>query len=311
MVKVDLSIIILNYNTKDFLVRCLQSIEAADLSGIETEVLVVDNNSADGSVEEVKNLKLKIKSYSSKFKIIENSKNLGFSRGNNVGVKYARGRYVLFLNPDTVVSKDSLKVAYKFMEEHKEVGACTVRLELADGTLDDASHRGFPTPLNSLTHFLGLERVFPKSRIFARYTKGWLIDSKDPREIDSISGAFFFVRGQVGKELGWWDEDFFMFGEDLDFCYRLKLNGWQIVFIPWAKVLHFRGVASGIKGHSQGISTASSETRIKSARASTQAMRIFYKKHYMREYPKIVGLLVFLVIDVLEKWRVFKSSKNL
>lgn len=300
MVKVDLSIIILNYNTKDFLIRCLQSIKEADLVGIEIEIIVVDNASTDKSVEEIRNSKYEIRN----LKIIQNKQNLGFSRGNNVGVRYAKGRYVLFLNPDTMVSKDSLKVAYEYMEEHPDVGVSGVRLELADGTLDDACHRGFPTPWNSLTHFFGLEKAFPKSRIFARYSLGWLIDSKEPHEVDSISGAFFFVRREAARQVAWWDEDFFWYGEDLDFCYRLKLKGWKIIYIPSIKVLHFRGVSSGIKAHSRRISTADSKTRQRAAAASVEAMRIFYRKHYINKYPFFVNFLVFAGMGILEKWRV-------
>lgn len=316
MVKVDLSIIILNYNTRDFLQGSLQSIEEADLVGIGIEIIIVDNASTDGSLEAIGSFQFPIPN----LQLIKNKENLGFSRGNNVGVRYARGRYVLFLNPDTVVSKDSLKVAYEYMEEHPDVGVCGVRLELADGTLDDACHRGFPTPWNSLTHFLGLDEAFPKSRIFSRYTLGWLIDSKEPHEVDSISGAFFFLRRKAAEQVaclparqGWWDEDFFWYGEDLDFCYRLKekslsagRQGWKVVFLPWVKVLHFRGVASGIKGHSKEISTATFETKIKSAKASVEAMRIFYKKHYLDKYPLFVNWLVLLAMNFLEKWRVWR-----
>lgn len=296
----DLSIIILNYNTKDFLLGCLQSVKESDLRGIKTEVIVVDNASTDGSEEAV-----------ASYQLIRNKKNLGFAGGNNVGVRKASGRYVLFLNPDTVLSKNVIREVFDFMEVHKDVAVASPRLELPNGELDEASHRGFPTPWNAFCHFSGLRNLFPNSRFFSGYTMGWLLGRKEPHEVDSVSGAFFFVRREAGEQVGWWDEDYFWYGDELDFCYRLKERGWRIFFVPGPdiKVLHYRGVASGIKGHSKGISTATRETRLRSARASIQAMRIFYKKHYIGKYPRFLTWLVFLGITVLEKIRVFKTER--
>lgn len=303
--KIDVSIVVLNYNTKDFLLKCLQSIKESSLSGINTEVVVVDNASNDGSVESITST-TGIKSITSR--IIENKKNVGFSAGNNIGVKHATGRYVLFLNPDTVLPKNALRIMYEFMEEHKDVGVASPRLQLADGTLDEASHRGFPTPWNAFCHFSGLRKLFPKSRIFAGYTLGWLLDDKESHEVDSVSGAFFFVRKEAGEEVSWWDEDYFWNADDLDFCFRLKEKRWKIMFVPQIMVLHYRGVASGIKGHSRTISTATQETRVRAAYASTEAMRIFYKKHYARKYPKVVMGLVLFGVSVLEKIRTTKVN---
>lgn len=305
---VDLSIIILNYNTKDFLLDCLQSIKEADLSGIKTEIILVDNASTDGSVDAVGNSQFPI----SKFQIIKNKKNLGFAAGNNVGVKKASGRYVLFLNPDTVLSKNVIKEVFDFlesMESHKDVAVASPKLELPTGQFDEASHRGFPTPWNAFCYFSGLRKLFPRSNFFAGYTMGWLLDKKEPHAVDSVSGAFFFVRKKAAEEVDWWDEDYFWYGDELDFCYRLKEKGWKIFFLPQVKVLHYRGVASGIKGHSRGISTATKETRLRSARASIEAMRIFYTKHYKNRYPFFVAWLVFAGMWALENLRVLKHTK--
>ena len=293
---IDLSIIILNYNTKDFLLKCLQSIKAADLGGISVEVIVVDN----GSSESIRDI--------TEVKIIENKKNVGFSKGNNVGVKKSHGKYVLFLNPDTVLPKNTLKIIFEFMEKHTDVCVVSPRLELADGSFDEASHRGFPTPWNAFCHFSGLRSLFPKSKVFAGYTQGWLLDNKEPHEVDSVSGAFLFTRRKLGEAISWWDEDYFWYGEDLDFCYKVKEKGWKIMFLPEISVLHYRGVASGIKGHSKKISTSTPETKMRAALASTEAMRIFYKKHYTNKYPQIVTSLVLVAIGLLEKIRVSKYS---
>lgn len=298
----DLSIIILSFNTKDFLRECLQSIKDSELKGISYEVIVVDNASTDGSIKEIKDWEKSFETFISIF----NKENLGFAAGNNVGIKRSSGRYVLFLNPDTVLTKNSLREVFRFMESHIDAAVASPRLELPNGLLDEASHRGFPTPWNAFCYFSGLNKLFPKSKIFAGYTKGWLLETKGPHEVDSTVGAFFFVRREAGEEVGWWDEDYFWYGDEIDFCYRLKERGWKIFFLPQVKVLHYKGVASGIKGHSKKISTASKETKLRAARASIEAMRIFYKKHYRDKYPQVVTWLVFIGMWVLESFRFFK-----
>lgn len=292
----DISIVILNYNSIEFLRECLSSIEKSSLNGIFIETLIVDNASTDDSVKVIRgeypNLKL-----------ISSEKNLGFAAGNNLAVDKIKGSYVLFLNPDTILEQDTLYKVYKYMEKYKDVGAASCRLELLDGTLDYSTHRGFPTPTNAFFYFSGISKLFPKVKFFTGYTQGWKLDDPKPHEVDAISGAFFFVRREVAEEAGWWDEDYFWYGEDIEFSYRLKENGWKIIFLPKIRTLHYKGVTSGIKKHTKKVSKASKETRKRSARASTEAMRIFYKKHYLKKYPKIVTFIVLLSISFLEKIR--------
>jgi GT2 family glycosyltransferase len=297
----DLSIVILNYNAGDFLKRCVESVLNSDLKGINFELIIVDNASNDGSDEVLKSFS-KIKNV----KILLNDKNLGFSRGNNIGVKKTSGKYVLFLNPDTFVQKDSLKIIYMFMEESSNVGVCCPRLDLPDGTLTSASHRGFPTPWNAITHFSGLSKLFPQSKLFAGYTMGWKLNNKDPHEVDAISGGFFFVRRKAADDVGWWDEDYFMYGEDIDFCYKLKMKGWKVMFLPQISVLHYHGVSSGIKTHSEDISTANRATKLRAAKASAEAMKIFYQKHYKDKYPNFINWIVLKGIDLLQARRLAK-----
>lgn len=296
---VDISIVIVNFNSGDFLARCVQSIEHSDRKGLAIELIVVDNNSTDQSITNIKNNPIVTK-------IIYNKENLGFSKANNIGVKYAHGKYLLFLNPDIVVEQKALKKVFQFMQAHSKVGASSPLLRLADGRLDEASHRGFPTPWNAFTYFLRLSKLFPKSKLFAGYTKDWLLQEASPHEVDSISGAFFFTRKEAGADVGWWDEDYFWYGEDIDFCYRLKKRGWLIYSLPGIKVIHFRGVTSGIKKHSRKYSSADFQTRLKAVRASTEAMRIFYKKHYQQKYPFLINQTVFLAIGLLTKIRLLK-----
>jgi len=296
--KVDLSIIILNYNTRDFLRDCLQSIQKAATNGFRWEVIVVDNASSDGSPAMVR------KEFPG-VKLIVNRKNLGFAAGNNRGILQAQGRYLLLLNPDTKVFPETLKTMIKFMDDHPRAGAATCRLELLDGRLDDACHRGFPTPWNAFAHFSGLAKIWPKNKWLTGYSLTYLPQNK-PHEIDSACGAFLLIRRQAGEEVGWLDENYFWYGEDLDFCYRLKKKGWKVFFVPGVKTIHYKGVASGIKKQSRRLTTASQETRLRSVRASTEAMRIFYQKHYRDKYPRLVNWLVLRGIDFLEKLRILK-----
>ena len=293
----DLFIIIVNYNTRDFLKRCLMSIKKNVSEKIKYEIIIVDNASTDGSPSEISNLKSQI----SNLKIILNRENLGFSKANNQGIKIMQdNRYVLFLNPDTIIQKNTIEQMLKFMDSHKDAGASTCKLVMLNGEVDDASHRGFPTPWNSFSHFSGLSKLFPKSKLFAGYNLGWM-DMNKTHEIDALTGAFMLVRREAGQEAGWWDEDYFFYGEDIEFCYQLKQIGWKIYYVPEVSTAHFKGVSSGIKGVSKQITTASQETKRKATRQRFNAMRIFYNKHYKEKYPAFVSWLVDKGISVKER----------
>lgn len=289
---IDLSIIIVSYNTKEFLEKCVASILEHKQS-LQIEVIIVDNASVDNSVQMIK------KEYKDVI-LIENKKNLGFSKANNLGVKKAKGKYILFLNPDTVVQPVTLSAMYEFMEKQTNAGVATCRVDLLNGELDDACHRGFPTPWNAFCHFFGFSRIFPRSRIFAGYSMGWE-DLSKTHEIDACAGAFMIVRKLAGEEIDWWDEDYFWYGEDIDFCYKLKQKNWKIYFVPTTSVLHYKGVSGGIKSTSKNITTASKETKMRATRARFEAMRIFYNKHYQKKYPKVITRLALLGISLKEK----------
>lgn len=300
---IDLSIVIVSYNTKEFLTRCLTSILSSIDGTLRYEIIVVDNASSDNSIEELSRLKAQpfgfAQGESSKLKIIQNKTNLGFSKANNIGVKESKGRYVLFLNPDTIVNPGTIEQMIKFMEKHADVGAATCRIDLPNGKLDEACHRGFPTPWNAFCYFSELSRLFPQSKLFSGYTLSWM-DLTKMHEIDACAGAFMFVRKKAGEQVGWWDEDFFWYGEDLDFCYRLKQKGWEVYYVPLVSILHHKGVSGGIQKVSKHITTADRKTRTIACRARFEAMRIFYQKHYQKEYPRIVSWLVFQGIDLLQ-----------
>ncbi len=282
---VDLSIIIVSYNTEELLKKCLESIFSQNRS-ISFEVIVIDNASTDGSAEAISN-----------FQFIRNKKNVGFAKANNQGVKLAKGKYLLFLNPDTIVYPKTLEGMVAFMEGNQHAGVATCRVNLPNKKLDDASHRGFPTPWNAFCYFSGLSKLLPSSKLLNGYNLGWM-DLSKKHEIDSCAGAFMMVRREAGESIGWWDEDYFWYGEDLDFCYRLKKNGWKIFFVPLFSILHYKGVSGGIKRSSRHISSASKETRIRATKARFEAMKIFYKKHYMNTYPRIITWLVMQGINL-------------
>ena len=298
---IDLSIIILNYNTLQLTLDTIKSIEENyqdDVSSGNFEVIVTDNASPDGSLaafnEYRKHTTIK------NFHVVDNGGNIGFSKGNNNGVKFANGRYVLFLNPDTIVYPKTLTRIVEFMDHHPEAGAATCRIDLPNGGIDESSHRGFPTPWNGLTHFSGLERVFPRSRIFAGYLQGWK-NLNTIHEVDAISGAFLLVRYDVGKKIGWWDDEYFFYGEDLQFCYNIRKLGYKIYYVPDVSILHYGGVSSGIKKQSHHITTADMEHRKKMQGHRFDAMRIFYKKNYSGKYPQLLNWLVHRGISFLRK----------
>jgi len=290
----DLSIIIVSYNTKDILKECIESIYKT-AKNISFEVIVVDNASKDGTAELISNSKFP----SSNFHFIQNKENLGFSKANNVGVKISTGKYVLFLNPDILVHEKTLEGMVKFMgaDASTKIGAATCKVVLTNGKIDDASHRGFPTPWNALTHFSGISKILGKTKFFGGYSLGHLDFSKS-HEIDALAGAFMIVRRKAGEEAKWWDEDYFFYGEDLDFCYMLKQNGWKIYYVPQFSVLHYKGVSGGLKKVSKDITTADAQTKTRATKARFNAMRIFYKKHYENKYPWFLTRLVYLGISL-------------
>lgn len=305
---IDISIIIVSFNTAKLTVEAIASIEKAyqkEVTNGQYEVIVFDNDSTDDSVialrEYKKQSKIKV------FMILESKKNLGFAKANNASIKKAKGRYVLFLNPDTVMYPQTLPTIIGFMDKYTDAGACGCQLNIPSGGIDEASHRGFPTPWNAFCHFSGLEKKFPHSRLFAGYTRGWE-NMNTIHEVPAIAGAFMLVRREAGEKIGWWDEDYFFYGEDLDFCYSLHEKGYAIYYVPTVHILHYGGVSSGIKKQSQDITTANIERKRMVQRYRFDAMRIFYRKHYLKKYPTIINWFVLKGIDYLYQSNVQKLA---
>lgn len=252
-----LTVIIVNYNVKFFVEQCLDSLERA-LDGIDSEVFVVDNHSSDGSIEYLKPRFPKVI-------FIESNHNLGFARANNMVIRQAAGQYVLLLNPDTFVGEQTIKQAIEFMDQHPKAGGAGVKMFNTDGTKALESRRGLPTPLTSFYKMCGLCSKFPESRRFGKYYMGYLSWDK-PERIDIISGAFCLMRKEALDKAGHLDEDFFMYGEDIDLSYRLLKAGYDNWYLP-LPILHYKGE-----------STHKSSFRY--VHVFYQAMLIFFKKHY-------------------------------
>jgi len=298
----DLSVIILNFNTKKYLKNCLNSIVKSEFKPYKIEVIVVDNASTDGSVEQVEKLfkTLQFKKKNPSFYLLKNKKNLGFATGNNRGIKKTKGRYILLLNSDTRVYKETFKKMIEFMDESPNWAAATCKVLLPNKELDWSSHRGFPTPWNAFCYFIGLEKLFPKFFLTSGYHQAWK-NLKQTHQIDVISGAFFFIRKQVIKKIGLLDEDYFMYGEDIDWCFRIKQKDFRIVFYPNTKITHVKGRSGKQKKLGKKI-----DQKIKKESISQffETMKIFYRKHYSEHYPKFLMKWVFKAIDFLKEKKI-------
>ncbi|MHB8629689.1 MAG: glycosyltransferase family 2 protein [Aggregatilineales bacterium] len=279
----DLGIVIVNWNTRDLLRACLRSLAESRTQHPPTfrfEVIVVDNASNDGSAEMVR-------AEFPDVPMIDSPTNGGFAYANNVGLRHFgfgtdgtaanAPRYVLLLNPDTIVPPDALPGLVTYMDAHAEVGAAGPKLILPDGSLDLACRRSFPTPEISFWRMTGFSKLFPRNRRFGRYNLTYLpIDQET--EVDSVVGACMLVRRAAIVAAGLLDEAFWMYGEDLDWAYRIKRAGWKLMYVPSVTVWHVKRAASR-----------------RSPRAQMefwQAMLIFYRKHYRAQTPAWLHLLI-------------------
>ena len=234
----DLTVIIVNYNARYFLEQCLYSLDRA-LKNLDAEIIIVDNHSSDGSPDW-------IRSRFPPIHYITNNENLGFARANNQALTMARGRMVLFLNPDTIVGEDCIRVCLRFAEEEKNIGAIGLRMIDGQGKFLPESKRGFPVPATAFYKLFGLARIFPSSTHFNSYYQT-AVQETDNHPIDVVAGAFMMVNRSLLESLGGFDERFFMYGEDIDLSYRIALNGFTNYYLGHQTIIHFKG-ESTLKG---------------------------------------------------------------
>ncbi|MDQ3239370.1 MAG: glycosyltransferase family 2 protein [bacterium] len=309
----DLTIIILSYNGKELLKQTLDSVLESIGNKLNVQIIVCDNGSVDGSVEMIKAKYCMVG-------LVENNANLGFSAGNNRAISKIKGEYVLFLNSDTKVFEGVFETMINKFHEDPKLGAATCRVELLDGTLDPACHRGFPTPWRAFCYYLGLEKLVKKTdslflkNIFGGYH---LLGSNMnvSHEIDSCTGAFLMLPRGVGESVGWWDETYFMYGEDLDLCYKIKNKGLSVKYFPDVKILHLKhqsGLKKDVIGQNVDIDeiVLKKEIKQRTTIAFYDAMRIFYSKHYKNSYPVIVKNLVYWAIKYKKNKALIKILKS-
>lgn len=285
------SIVILNYNTKDITVDCVKSV-VKNTKKIDYEIILIDNGSTDGSQSVLGKLATKNK----RIKFIKNKKNLGFSKGNNVGLKKAKGEYVLLLNSDTIVRGNVIGEMSSWMDKHIYVGVSTCKLLNEDGTVQGTGGY-FPSLLRvfswmSIEDIPGVEKLIKpfhphRSKSFYKNSDFY----KKQREVDWVTGAFMLVRKQVIEEVGGIDEDYFMYTEDTDFCFRAKQAGWKIMYLPKWSITHLGGKSSN------------SEFPIVS---EFKSVKMFYQKHYpkwqmplMTAFLKMGALLRMIAFAIL------------
>lgn len=271
---IDVSVVIVNYNVREFLMQALGSLQHA-MRGLQAEIWVVDNNSIDDSVAAVGEAFPDVH-------IIANRENVGFGRANNQAIRQARGAFIFILNPDTIVQEDTLSHFVAFMRAHPDCGAAGCRILNPDGSFAPESRRSFPTPSTAFYRMTGLSRLFPKSRTFGRYNMTFIPET-EACEVDALSGSCMMVRRAALNEAGLFDEEFFMYGEDLDLCFRIQEAGWTIRYTPGTQIIHYKGE-----------STKKGEVRY--VKLFYGAMLLFIEKHLdegaRRQRMRILTLLL-------------------
>ncbi len=244
-----LTVVIVSYNVCYYLEQCIGSVQRAT-KGLEAEIYVVDNHSSDGSVDYLK------RRFADTITLIECNHNQGFAKANNIAIRQSKGEYVLLLNPDTFVGEDSIRQVVAFMDAHPKAGGAGVMMHNANGTVARESRRGLPTPYVSLLKMLGFSKRYYMSHL------SWT----EPGRIDVVSGAFMMLRRSALEKVGLLDEDFFMYGEDIDLSYRILKGGYENWYVP-SNILHYKGEST-------------QKSTFRYVHVFYQAMLIFFRKHY-------------------------------
>lgn len=273
----DLSILIVNYKTYDMTHNTIKSI-IASVKGVEYEVVVVDNNSQDGSIEK---LKEDFKNHEN-IRFIKNNSNAGFAVANNIAFRNSKSNYILLLNSDVIVENNTIKDTLNYLKSNKDVGCIGCRVVLPDGSLDKACKRSFPTPKVSFYRMIGLSKIFPNSRRFNQYNMSYLPDD-EIYEVDCLVGAYMMIPRKVYEKTGGLDEDYFMYAEDIDLCYKIHKLGYKIIYYGTSKITHYKGASGKNK---------------KLLYEFHKSMQIFYDKYYKDQYSKLTNTLMYIGIWV-------------
>jgi O-antigen biosynthesis protein len=282
----QLSVIIVNYNVKYFLEQCLHSVIKA-CAGMQAQIIVADNNSTDGS-------RAYLEEKFTGVQFIWNSDNIGFARANNQALEKAKGEFVLFLNPDTLLAEDSIEKCMQFFKTNKAAGALGIRMVDGSGNFLKESKRAFPSPLTSLFKLSGLARLFPRSKTFARYHLGHLPEHEN-HEVDVLAGAFMMIPKKILDEIGNFDERFFMYGEDVDLSYRIQEAGYKNYYFAESSIIHFKGEST-------------KRGSLNYVRLFYKAMNLFVKKHYSGSKA---GFFIFLIQAAIIIRAFFSALGNL
>lgn len=272
----DLSICIVSYNTRAFLRDCLDSINRQQQGGYE--VIVVDNASTDGTLE-------MLSTEYTQVKIILNNGNQGYTASMNQALRAGMGRYLMQLNPDTMIQPGGFTSLLQYMDSHPDVGICTPRILNADGSLQRQCRRSAARPWDVITYFSGMARLFPNSRLFGRYLLTWIPDDQ-PFEVEAVSGSCMLVRREALESVGYLDEGFFAYQEDADFCFRAREKGWKVMYLPLADVVHYGGLGG---------------SRHQPFRAIYEWHRsyyLYYRKHLSRDYFFLINWGMYLAMGL-------------
>ena len=269
----DLSIIVVNHNTSSITKNAIESI-IETVKEVKYEIIVVDNSTYSDEVFCFSDPRVRI---------FSGFVNKGFGNACNIGAKKALGKYILFLNPDTILNENTIDTAYNKLIHNDDIGALGVRQLLKSGKLDAGCKRGFPTPLNSLYYFLGLDKIWPESKRYGAYHQTF-VDQRDVAEVDCLSGAFIMMRRDDFEFISGFDEDYFMYGEDIDLCYRLRQKGFMVLYYGEVFLTHLKG--------------ESGSSSLVCLKHFYRSMQIFYDKHYRFKYNFLVGALVKLGIKL-------------
>ncbi|MCL4393103.1 glycosyltransferase family 2 protein [Patescibacteria group bacterium] len=292
---ISVSVIIVTFNVLELLKECLESITSKNL---KLEIIVIDNGN-DDTYQFFKNKK--------QYTYIKNKENIGFAKANNIGFKIAKGKYILVLNPDTKLKKNTIDTMFNFMEENLNVGMSTCKLLLPDGSLDRSCRRSIPNIKNSIGKFFYLSKIFPQ---FSGYNIRENINKTI--EVEAISGAFMFIRSKAlygdstHKKIGFFDEIFWAMGEDLDLCKRFQIAKWKIIYYPKTTTLHYKGASGGIKKSSKDKTNADSKTKKRWIKAYFNAMELFYEKYYRERNSVITNYITIITIRLLLILRMIK-----